>query len=268
MESRRWIDELPVGLRLQARLLHRLVDAVERDERFRALEVYGSLARGNADPNSDVDVRLWVADERWSETADDIVPLLSDLGDVLDLGEEHYPTGRHLVVQYRDGTQIDAVARLTADAKGRVSTRIALIDRDGLLADLQEPTGSVDERQRRAWAFWGWLQLGHVDKHLRRGALWEALDALGRARENMLWLHASGLGIPDPTLGAASIFDVPEADVPSGYANTYAIPEPDGIRTAARATAHLLQEAYEPPPIAEWARRKLELPPDAGQADA
>ena len=258
MDARSWIDELPVGLRPQARLLHRLVEAVERDERFRALEVYGSLARGNADPNSDVDVRLWVADERWGETADHVVPLLSGLGDVLDVGEERYPTGRHVVVQYRDGTRIDAVARLTADVKGRVSTRIALLDRDGLLTEPHdESAGHVDERQRRAWAFWGWLQLGHVDKHLRRGALWEALDALGDARATVLWLHASGLGAPDPTLGAASIFDVPDADVPEGYARTYALPDSDDIRTAARATSRLLQEAYEPPPIAGWVRLQL-----------
>jgi predicted nucleotidyltransferase len=65
------------------------VDAVDRDERFRALEVFGSLARGNADADSDVDVRLWVANERWDETADDVAPLLRGLGDALDVGEEH-----------------------------------------------------------------------------------------------------------------------------------------------------------------------------------
>jgi predicted nucleotidyltransferase len=258
VDARHWIDQLPLALRTQARLLHRLVDAVERDERFLALEVYGSLARGNADPDSDVDVRLWVPDERWAETADDVVPLLRSLGDDLDVNEDHYPTGRHVVVHYRDGTQIDAVARLASEAKGRVSTRIALLDREGLLTELvDEPVHHVDERQRRAWAFRGWLLLGQVDKHLRRGALWEALDALEGARAALVRLHASGLGVPDPELGAASIFDIPGADVPDGYATTYALPDSEEIRTAARAVARLLQEAHEPPPIAEWARRRL-----------
>lgn len=65
VDGRDLIDALPAALAPQARLLRRLLDAVEPDERFRALELYGSLARGNADADSDVDVRLWVADERW-----------------------------------------------------------------------------------------------------------------------------------------------------------------------------------------------------------
>jgi len=258
VEGRDWIDRLPAALAAQALLLRRLLDAVERDERFRALELYGSLARGNADADSDVDVRLWIADERWEQTADEVVPLLRRLGDEFDVADEHYPTGRHVFVHYGDGTQIDAVARPAAEAKGRAPEAIALLDRDGLLAEPYERESlHVDEQQRRTWAFWGWLMLGHIDKYLRRGALWEGLDALGSARATLLWLHGADLGAPSPHLGATSIFDVPGADVPEGFAETYALPDADDVRRAARAVAHLLEEAHEPPPIAEWARGRL-----------
>jgi hypothetical protein len=63
VEGRDRVEAL--GLASQRELLLSLLDAVEGDARFRALEVGCSLGRGNADQFSDVDVGLWIDDAWW-----------------------------------------------------------------------------------------------------------------------------------------------------------------------------------------------------------
>lgn len=55
LDGRAWIDLLPQRVAPQAALLMRLLEAVEADQRVRALEIKGSMARGTADEYSDLD---------------------------------------------------------------------------------------------------------------------------------------------------------------------------------------------------------------------
>jgi hypothetical protein len=72
-----------------------------------------------------------------------------------------------------------------------------------------------------------------------------------------LRLHAACLGAPYPEFGVTSILDVHGADVPSGLAGTYARADADDVRRAALALARLLED-YDPPPLAAWARERLD----------
>jgi predicted nucleotidyltransferase len=257
VDGRAWIDSLPSRLEPQRNLLRALVDAVDRDPRFRALALGCSIARGNADELSDIDVGLWTTDEAWPEAAETTRDLLESLGDVLDALVQPDPPGPWIVVHYTSGIDIDASVRRASDAKGRVPELIVLLDRDGLLARPYEPPSlRADPERIREWRFLAWWELGNVAKYLDRGALWEALRWLEDVRRTIARLHASQLGVPYPEYGVTSIFDVAGADVPAGFGKTYARTDLDDVRRAARACMQLL-EPYDPPPLAAWVRERL-----------
>lgn len=254
MEGREWIETLK--LTPQRELLLSLLDAVEADTRFRALEVGCSLARGNADELSDVDVGLWVDDESWDAALDDLDALLRRLAKTVDAVGFDAPWGRWFFAQYADGRQLDVAAQRASTAQGRrrpPDSRV-LFDRDGIL----EGRAAGQPADRRAeWAFLAWFELGNVPKYIARGSLWEALGAVEQARSEFLRLHAANIGAADPEFGITSIFDTPGGDVPPGLTQVFPSPDEDEIREAARALAGLLTDAWERPPIAEWVEPKL-----------
>jgi hypothetical protein len=257
VDGRAWIDRLPARLARQAELLRRLLDAVEPDERFRALELQCSLGRGNADELSDLDAGLWIADAAWEDAAPDAIALLRGLDEVVDSFVDANPPGPWIVVHYASGIEIDAVARRASQAKGRVPDSVVLLDRDELLAAPHEPPSyRADEARLEEWRFLAWFDLGNIAKYLDRRALWEALWRLENVRMNVARLHAARLGVPYPEFGVTSIFDVDGADVPAGFGDTYAQPDLDDVRRAALACARLLDE-FDPPPLAAWVRERL-----------
>jgi hypothetical protein len=252
VEGRDWVEALELAP--QRRLLLSLLDAVEADPRFRALEVGCSLARGNADELSDVDVGLWIDDESWDAALDDVEPLLRRLATTVDAVGFDAPWGRWFFAQYADGRQLDVAAQRASTAERRPPDSIVLFDRDGTLADrsVRKP---VDRRAE--WAFLAWFELGNVPKYLARGSMWEALGALEQARSEFLRLHAANIGAADPEFGLTSIFDAPGGDVPPRLAETYPSPDVDEIRAAARVLAGLLTGAWERPPLAQWVEPEL-----------
>lgn len=257
IDGRAWIERLPSTLSVQAELLRALLDAVERDGRLRALELQCSLARGNADPLSDLDVGIWIADDAWDGAADAVVALLRGLGDAVDTFVQSDPPGPWVVVHYATGVEIDASALRASEAKGRAPDAVVLLDRDGLLAAPYEPRSyRADAARLSEWSFLAWFDLGNIAKYLDRGALWEALWRLENVRTNVARLHAARLGVPYPEFGVTSVFDVDGADVPEGFGETYARPDIADVRRAALACVRLL-DAFDPPPLAPWVRGRL-----------
>ena len=231
-----------------------LFDAVEADERFRALEVGCSLGRGNADELSDVDVGLWIDDAAWESALGALEPLLRTFGSVVDVAGFDAPWGRWFFAQYADGGQLDVAAQRVSAAKGHTVDSVVLFDPDGILRDAQ--VREVRHREDE-WAFLTWFALGNVPKYLARGSLWEALAALEEARSEFLRLYAAKIGAPNPQFGVTSIFDTPGGDVPRELSDTYARADVNDIRRAAHALAALLETAHPAPPLAVWVRAKL-----------
>lgn len=249
---RDWIARLPPRLAPQAELLLRLLDAAEADLRVRALQIRGSVARGNADEHSDLDSRLWIADDEYDEALADLPSLARGLGKTLDILFET-PGSPFLFVQFANGVQLELSTRRASDAKGRVAGEIVLLDRDGVLERRYEPPRPWDVD---LWTGWAWMHLFDVDKYLRRESPWEALAALNEARTLLLRHHANVTGVPDPGYGVTSILDVGGA-LPPRLAETVAGLDAADLRRAARACAELLV-AYGRRPFADLVLARLE----------
>jgi predicted nucleotidyltransferase len=251
VDPRGWIGSLPGAIAPQAALLLRLFDAVDADPRIRAFRVRGSLARGTADEHSDLDTRIWIADDAYEATLADLPGLVRSLGPTVDVLFET-PESPYLFVQFEDGVQLELSSGRASEASGRDRGVVVLLDRDGLWDGPDEPEPPWDQG---LWLGWAWMALSDVDKFLRRSSPWEALIALEKVRSLLLRHHAAELGLRDPEYGLTSILDY-GGTLPAGLEATVAGLDPAEIRRAARASAELLA-AYGRRPFADWVIARL-----------
>jgi predicted nucleotidyltransferase len=251
LDAREWIDRLPTTVAPQADVLRRLLEAAEEDPRVRALAIHGSVARGQADELSDLDTAAWLTDEQFDAALDDLPSLARAAGDVLDILFER-PGSPYLFVQYDDGVQLELRAWRVSEADGRIVDAVVLLDRDGLLDDVHEPSAPWD---KDLWTGWAWMRLCAVDKHLRRGSLWKALIKLEEARTMLLRHHAAVTGKRDPQLGVTSILDF-GGSLPNRLEETVAGLDADELRHAALACAELLT-TYDHRPFGDFVVARL-----------
>ncbi len=245
------VDAWLTGLALPAHaaVLRRFVAEVQVEPAFRFIEVCCSVARGTADQLSDLDLGLGVLDEAWPEALSSVPTILERLGEAVDLLEHQIAEWgddphRRYFVQYGNGVQVDLVAFPAGRRAGRPAGSVALYDPDGRLAAIVAPGSerpSADDV--RDWAFLAWVALADLDKYLRRGSAWEALERLHQARSFAWRLWAAGEGIAYPAFGLTSVLDEPGASLPPGIAGTVASLELADLRRAALATAGLLDTA-------------------------
>jgi Streptomycin adenylyltransferase len=257
VEGRDWIEALPAALAPQAALLARLLETAEADQRLRALELQGSVARGVGDELSDLDAGLWLADDRFEETASELPEAIGGLGPTLDLHSTLLGGRPDLFVQFVDGVQFDLLVRPVSEAKGRVPDSVVLLDRDGVLkAPYEPPSAAASLADAAEWSFQAWLALLNLDKYLRRGSLWEARAALEEARGYLLRLHAARLSVRYPAFGLTSLLDSDSPErLPPGLERTCADLDAVDLRRAARACAELLGPYRRP--LAELADERL-----------
>jgi predicted nucleotidyltransferase len=229
----------------------RLLEAVEADQRLRALQIRGSVARGVADEHSDLDTCVWIADDEYEAALGDLPALARAVGTPLDILFET-PGSPYLFVQFVDGVQLELSTRRASEAKGWIAGVVVLLDRDGLLQHRYEPAAAWDVR---LWLGWAWMHLFDVDKYLRRGSLWEALIKLEEARALLLRHHAAETGVTDPEFGITSILDF-GGTLPDRLEETVAGLDADDLRRAACACAELLA-TYEQRPFADFVLGRL-----------
>lgn len=92
-----WLDSLPPALDPQCVVLRRLLATVERDPQWRQLELPSPVARGARDEYSDLDLALGVNGDAWPQALAKIPPLVTGLGEVVDM----LPALPHLWLQPR-----------------------------------------------------------------------------------------------------------------------------------------------------------------------
>ncbi len=244
-----WLDALPQVLGAQALVLRRLLAGVRKDSRWQFLEVSCSVARGAGDRYSDLDLGLGARAEAWPDCLQSIDPLVSPLGEVVDIlhhrvAEWGDRPHQRTFVQYRNGVQLDLVTFPTPPSVGLSPQSIALHDPDGLLRQTVTPDiMQTNPRDVREWAFLGWTALADLTKYLRRGSLWEALQRLHEARTQVWRLWAAAQDIPYPLFGLPAVLDEPRARVPPGIQSTVAALELNDLLCAGRACALLLERA-------------------------
>lgn len=234
-----FLDAMPASLRRQKALLHKLIDVLGADPRWRTLELGCSLARGTGDELSDVDCGALAADAAWPGILSTVESVVHRLGDVVDLMHEWLSEhSHHTFVQYLDGIQLSFMASPVCRCAGLAPQTVALIDKDGLLARSWTPgsyTATAADVGR--WTFLGWIALADLAKCLRRGSVWEAHARLEEARGHLLRVWGAGHGVAYPAFGLTSVLDAAAVGLPEGLESTVAGLQPADLLRAAHACA-------------------------------
>ncbi|WP_127500759.1 hypothetical protein [Actinoplanes solisilvae] len=174
----------------QERLIARVRQLCQDDERLVAALTYGSFAQGSADAHSDIE--FWL----FSETPVDTRAWLAGIGPIGHVVVNEF--GAHVVFfpglirgEFHFATNIDAVR--TWPARGAASDRMIVLDRTGALREALDalpaaasPPATPEAIGELCGRFANWLLLAH---HVaRRGELLRALDALTYAQRHLLWM--------------------------------------------------------------------------------
>jgi hypothetical protein len=248
LHGRDWIGQLPAELAGQRALLGGLLKLCEADDDIRWLVIGCSLARGEGDRLSDLDVAMGVRDEEFPATAEKVRRAVGGLGDLIDSYYHQLPgvpeTHERIFAQYADRCQVDLVVFPASAPGGAIPRAVVLYDPGALLAAPGERP-PVTPGQIREWAFGGWCALADLGKYLRRRSPWEALARLHEAR-GLLWqLIAAAGDVPDPQYGLTSILDFAPGRIPAGMDATVADLDPARLLSAAQHLAALLSETGE-----------------------
>lgn len=115
-----------------SRLFDRALAVLAADDRVRAVWVSGSIARGDADLASDLDLIVTVADDEHSSFASGWRTWLAAITDTVLAKPLVFAPGSFCAVT-PDWHRLDVVVERTSDvAATALRTRIAVLDRDGL----------------------------------------------------------------------------------------------------------------------------------------
>lgn len=242
------MEALPDQLAVQRGLLEGLLAFCEQDPAAAWLVIGCSLARGNADALSDLDLALGVDDSDDEGTSERVRRALLDLGEPVD-SLTHRLSGGHqrIFVQYLDRRQIDLVLGPTT-ATFPADT-VVLYDPHAAVT-ITGPVPAVAPPTVREWAFLACTALADVGKYLRRRSAWEAYARLGTARDELWKLLAVTLDVRDPQFGLTSIVDFAPQLLPDGMQATVTDLDLDALTAAARAAAALLAQIKHQLPLA------------------
>jgi Streptomycin adenylyltransferase len=134
------LDPLPAGYHA---LFDRLLEVAEADSRVRGLWLSGSLARGDADAGSDLDVLLAVRDEDFAAFATGWQEWLATVTPTLIARPLPHAPGCFYSTT-RDCLRLDVVSEPVAKlAESPHRRRVVVLDRDGLDARVPAPTAAA-----------------------------------------------------------------------------------------------------------------------------
>ena len=247
-----WLARLPDELTAQRRVMAGLLGLCAATPAVTSFSVGCSLGRGAADELSDIDAALGIVDEASVAAAEaTVAAALPGFGPLVDL--LRYPARpddgiRRIFAQYADRAQLDLA--VVPQAKVKLAERpdfVPLYLAPGAPADAGDPAAAfaVTGDQVRQWAFMAWGELLDIDKYLRRGSRWEALDRLHAVRQHIWMLWAAATGAMYPWHGLSQVLDRDAGDLPPGIEATVATLDAADLRRAARASAGLLSAASQ-----------------------
>ncbi len=253
-----WLDQLPLELRAQQRLLWRLIDWCEREDDVRWLTVGCSLERGNADWMSDLDVAIGVREEHFEEALARIREALGGFGDLVESYDYLLPLRfplRRFFAQYADRTQVDLTVGFSPVVN--MPRSVVLYDPEGAVHIVGDEALDPKADEVRAWACQAWEALANVGKYVRRSSYWEALDQLHEARGNLFRLWALAERVPQARYGVTALIDS-GARMPPGIDNSL----PGTNVTEVLAAAHYLAAALSDVQRVLSHHERNELPDD------
>jgi hypothetical protein len=204
-----WLADLPAGLARQQRLMEAVVSWCQTDPEVRWLVVGCSMARGNADGLSDLDMAMGVIDGQVDAAVGRIVDAVGGFGELVECVQHRIPTvaiaHRRIFAQFADRTQIDLVVA-DASNNGNPNT-VVLYDPSGVVVTEFAASDVASSEAVWTWSCQAWEELVNVGKYLRRQSPWEAHDRLEAARSHLWQLWAVAEGIAHPQYGITSLLD-------------------------------------------------------------
>jgi predicted nucleotidyltransferase len=164
--------------RAREQVIARFADACSSDDRIMAAFVGGSIARGEADQYSDIDLCVVTTDAEAGDAFADRAAFVARLGTPLFLEDWGHDDPEVFVI-LADGTDVEVFfvpeSRIHEMQVGPI---LAVIDRTGLLTNLEVPVRAPDSedlaRELRRLLAWFWHDVSHLIKALGRGQLWWA----------------------------------------------------------------------------------------------
>ena len=247
--SAAWSVALRDALPAHAAVVDALAAAVERDDRWRSMLVGCSLGAGRGDDLSDIDAGVShdgaLSGDELVAAGLELATLVGPPRDLLAHRMEGWPPDScRIAAEYEHGVQLD-LALFPAPWRRSRPTEVAIVDKDGDLADLVVVAADVADHRRRAqareWTMLGWWAVSAAAKYIARRSTFEAAMAIDAARGHALGLAALAQDAPDPRHGLVSILDDADGRLPDGLAATYGRPDhADEIRRAGVAVADLL----------------------------
>jgi predicted nucleotidyltransferase len=168
-----------------AAVITRFVDACTADGRIVAAFLGGSIARGEADAYSDLDLGLLVADDAYNDVLAERADFIRKLGDPLFLEDFGHEGIAFFILP--DGTEGELFfGRESELGEFLEGPHRALVDRKGLLAGAgfvrPKPDPAVQAEELRRVLYWFWHELSHFIAALGRGHLWWAAGQLEALR--------------------------------------------------------------------------------------
>jgi hypothetical protein len=240
-----WVDRLPAELAAQKALLSGLLEWCRCTPLARFFMVGCSLARGNADWMSDVDVGIGVDDDALDQAVALLKDEMAHLGPLVECFD-HRIAGvasphRRIFAQYADRSQVDLVVQPASQA--RFSPGTVLYDPEGRAGPVTAGGFQAGPEDVARWAALAWAALADVGKYGRRGSAWEAHGRVEEARAHFWRLLAVAEGVAEPEYGITSLLDAqPRPRLPGQVAATVAGPDLQEVIAAATALGRLLEE--------------------------
>lgn len=258
----------------------------EGDRNVRALLLSGSLARGDADRLSDVDVEVYVLEPaRLLDSSD----WYERFGDVLVVEALDNPGWMPTRLVYYAGGKIDfAIGAADSLVLERTTPFETLVDKDGLTRELRiapEPTGPQAIAVELPTAVqWFWAAALMCAKAVVRDEPWLAQGRLGDARQELLrlvaWDHKARYGWEfDTAFGGKRLTKWADRDVVAALAETFAALDCADIERSLMAAvsvfhrlttdvAHAVgHEAFDHRRVEAEVRSLLDLPRETGPPD-
>jgi predicted nucleotidyltransferase len=164
--------------RSRDQLIARFAEACSADIRIVAAFVGGSVARGEADQYSDLDLYAVVSDEAADDVSSVRAAIVEQLGTPLFL-EEWGREEPELFLIMADGTDVELFCTRESRIHDlQVGPLRPLLDRNGTLTNLdlpmRTPSRSDLTAELRHILAWFWHDVSHLIKALGRGQLWWA----------------------------------------------------------------------------------------------
>jgi nucleotidyltransferase-like protein len=223
----------------------RAADLAQADDRISAAIVYGSVARGDDNEYSDLDIvlvaRAGQREALWADRAAIAAALLAG-----DIATSQEPTWQRPFRFQAFGADLDVMIDLTLDDgdawawAGIAEAHDVIVDKDGVGDRLRVAIDALEPAEVDAASLdvstWPWF--AHLDAHLRRGHYWIVRAGLYDTLSNrVIHLLGAAPNVAEAKLSPADLASLTDAAPRSSDA--------DELRRAMQATVALYDHAVD-----------------------